>query len=118
MGHLAISIAKQNPHLTGLVCDLEACKAPCEDNIKLQNMEGRVSFQTIDFFTEDFPKTDVIVFSLCILNWAMEDKKKLIKRSFDGLNAGGHFIIVEPVLGEEKGEHERAACHSLNMVFI
>jgi len=23
MGHLAISIAKQNPHLTGLVADLE-----------------------------------------------------------------------------------------------
>ena len=35
MGHLAISIAKKHPHLTGVVCELAECKAPCEENIKL-----------------------------------------------------------------------------------
>ena len=60
----------------------------------------QVSTKCGDFFKEDLPKADVVTMGLILHDWNMEEKKLLIKRAFEAVNAGGAFVAIESLIDE------------------
>src|SRR5215472_11513263 len=59
-GDLAVQVALANPHLGGIGFDLAQVGPTFEEYAQANGLNGRLSFQPGDFFTEPLPKVDVL----------------------------------------------------------
>ncbi len=97
-GPVAASLLKAHPHLTGINSDLPMLKDPCEAYIQSQHLEDRMTFQSLDFFKEDFPATDAVIFGHILHDWDLNTKEMLLDKAFKSLNIGGACIVYESFL--------------------
>jgi hypothetical protein len=115
-GPITASILKAHPHLTGINADLPALKDVCEAFIKSQHLEGRMTFQSIDFFKEEFPQTDAVIFGHILHDWELNVKEMLLNKAFKSLNKGGACIVYEALIDDERREASGALLMSINML--
>lgn len=115
-GILSIQVAKQHPHMLCTTLDLPPVQPIANETIAANGMSDRVKTGTIDFFTDAFPKADVITMGMILHDWNLENKKMLIKKAYDALPEGGAFIAVETIIDDERKKNVFGLMMSLNMM--
>lgn len=115
-GQLACFVAQRHPHISAMSCDLPVVQPIAERSIKARGLEGRVKAGVVDFFTDDFPKADVITMGMILHDWNLENKKMLIRKAFDALPKGGALIAVENIIDDARRENVFGLMMSLNML--
>lgn len=115
-GHLAIQIAKNNIHMRTTIFDLPPLEILAKENILSHQLSDRVSFQTGDFFKDEFPKSDVITMGNVLHNWGLEDKKMLIQKAYDALPNEGALIVIENIIDDNRQTNAFGLMMSLQML--
>jgi hypothetical protein len=76
----------------------------------------RVTFWPGRFFTDDLPKTDVVMMGHILHDWALPMKKMLIRKAFEAVPAGGALIVYESIVDDDRPKNAFRLLMSLNML--
>jgi len=115
-GDLAVQIATDNPHMRGIGFDLAEVAPIFEEYAAECGVNGRLRFQSGDFFKEPLPKVDVITMGHILHDWDLETKEMLIRKSYEALPEGGALIVHEAIIDDERRRNAFGLMMSLNML--
>ena len=115
-GDLAAQIALANPHLRGVGFDLPEVAPVFEEYVAAVGVADRLTFQPGDFFTQDLPKTDVVLMGHILHDWDLPTKKMLVRKAFDAIPAGGALIVYEAIIDDDRSKNAFGLMMSLNML--
>jgi 2-polyprenyl-3-methyl-5-hydroxy-6-metoxy-1,4-benzoquinol methylase len=115
-GILSIQVAKHNPNMSCTSLDLPQVEPIAKETIAAHGLSDRVKTGTVDFFKQEFPKADVITMGMILHDWNLENKKMLIKKTYNALPEGGAFIAVEALIDDERRKNVFGLMMSLNML--
>jgi len=115
-GLLALSVAREQPHMTCVTFDLPQVENIAMQTIQQFRLAERVKTQSGNFFTDAFPKADVITMGNILHDWDEEKKLMLMKKAYDALPSGGAFIAIESVIDDDRKQNVFGMMMSLNML--
>ncbi len=115
-GFLAAQVTLNNPHMQCTSFDLPPVEPIAKENLRNMNLAEKVTVKSGDFFTDDFPKADVITMGNILHDWGKKDKKMLIKKAYDALPKGGSLVIIENIIDDNRSENAFGLLMSLNML--
>jgi O-methyltransferase domain/Dimerisation domain len=115
-GQLSSIVATRHPHLQCRTCDLAEVRPIAERRVRERKLNGRVVAETIDFFTDEFPKADVITMGMILHDWNLENKKMLIAKAYRALPVGGALVAIENIIDDERRQNAFGLMMSLNML--
>jgi len=115
-GFLAAQVVKEHPHMKCISFDLPQVSPIAAANIKNMGLQDKVNIQSGDFFKDDFPKGDMITMGNILHDWGLEEKKVLIKKTYDALPEGGAFVVIENIIDDDRRENAFGLMMSLNML--
>jgi len=115
-GQLSTIVAGRHPHLSCRSYDLPVVRPIAERRIEAAGMTGRVRAEPIDFFTDDFPKADLITMGMILHDWNLEHKKMLIAKAYAALPEGGAFVAIENIIDDARRTNAFGLLMSLNML--
>jgi len=115
-GQLSCLVASRHTQLTCRSCDLSVVKPIAERNIRKRGLSERVQADVIDFFSDEFPKADVITMEMILHDWNLDRKKMLIAKAYRALPKGGALIAVENIIDDERRKNAFGLLMSLNML--
>lgn len=115
-GYLAAQIAINNEHMNCISFDLPQVEPIAKENIGKMGLSDRVSVQSGDFLQGEIPRVDVITMGNILHDWGTEDKKMLIRKSYDALPEGGALIVIENIIDDNRSENAFGLMMSLNML--
>lgn len=115
-GLLSILVAGKHTHLRCISADLPPVTAIAERRIAAAGLSDRVSTQSLDFFAQPLPQTDVITMGMILHDWNLEKKLHLVRAAYDALPPGGAFIAVENIIDDARRENAFGLMMSLNML--
>ncbi|OQP47498.1 methyltransferase [Niastella yeongjuensis] len=113
---LSIQIAKHHPSMHSISWDLPQVAPIATRNIEQHEVQDRIAVQSGSFFTDEFPKADVITMGNILHDWNLEQKKMLIQKAYNALPKGGAFVVIENVIDDERKENAFGLLMSLNML--
>lgn len=115
-GQLSCLVASRHTHLTCRSCDLPVVKPIAERNIRKHGLSERVQADVIDFFSDEFPKADIITMGMILHDWNLDRKKMLIAKANRALPKGGALIAIENIIDDERRKNVFGLLMSLNML--
>lgn len=115
-GLLSMLVAKQNPHMTCTTTDLPEAVEIAKKKIEEAGMSDKVKAEPVNFFTDDFPKADVVTMGMILHDWNLEKKMMLIRKAYDALPEGGAFVAIENIIDDARRENAFGLMMSLNML--
>ena len=115
-GDLAVAIAAANPHLSGLGFDLPEVGPIFEEYAAQHGLNGRLKFQSGNFFEDALPKVDVITMGHVLHDWNLDEKKMLLRKSYEALPEGGAVVIYETLIDDDRSKNAMGLLMSLNML--
>ena len=115
-GQLSTIVAAHHPHMRCRTCDLAEVQPIAERRIRAQNLQGRVTAETVDFFTDEFPQAEIITMGMILHDWNLVDKKMLIAKAYRALPPGGAFVAIENIIDDERRQNAFGLMMSLNML--
>lgn len=115
-GALSAQVALNNGHLICTTLDLPAVEPIAKENLKNMGLTEKVKTTSGDFFTDEFPKVDVITMGNILHDWGKEDKKILIKKAYEALPKGGAFVVIENIIDANRSKNTFGLLMSLNML--
>jgi precorrin-6B methylase 2 len=115
-GYLAAQVTRDNPHMHAITFDLPAVAPIAKENIARMEVSDQVSIREGDFFTDDFPRADVITMGNILHDWGLEDKKTLMRKAFQALPKGGALVAIENIIDEDRSRNVFGLLMSLNML--
>lgn len=113
---LSIQVAQANPHLKCISVDLPPVEPIAKENIEKFGLENRITTENRDFFSDDFPKADVLVMGNILHDWGLEKKLILMQKAYDALPKNGVFIVIESMVDDNRSEDIGGLLSSLNML--
>ncbi len=113
---LSIQIALHQPQMLSSTFDLPEVAPVAKRNISNKEVADRVKVVSGNFFTDVFPKADIITMGNILHDWGLEDKKLLIKKAYEALPEGGAFVVIENVIDDDRKENAFGLLMSLNML--
>ncbi len=114
--NLSIHIAKNNSHIKCISFDLPPVGPIAKENVIGLGLSDRIEVCSGDFFTDDFPKADVITMGNILHDWGKADKKMLIGKAYDALPKGGALVVIENIIDDNRSENAFGLLMSLNML--
>ncbi len=112
----AICAVNAFSQLRGLVLDRpEVCNVAREYIVEA-GLLGRVDAAVCDMWKDDFPPSDVHFYSDVFHDWAIEDCRKLAKKSFHSLPKGGKILVHELLFNEQKTGPLSTALYNMVML--
>lgn len=115
-GGLLVQVALAHPHLRGIGLDLPAARDAYEEFVRLHGLADRLEFRAGDFFSDDLPAADVVVFGHILHDWSLDEKKRLLRKGYDALPQGGALIVFESIIDDDRSENAFGLLMSLNML--
>ena len=115
-GQLSSIVAARHPHMHCRTCDLAAVRPIAERRVREKNLDGRVTAETIDFFADEFPPSDIITMGMILHDWNLADKKMLIAKAYRALPVGGALVAIENIIDDERRQNAFGLMMSLNML--
>lgn len=115
-GFLAAQVTLNNEHMKCTSFDLPAIEPIARENLRNLDLTNKVHLRSGDFFTDNFPKADVITMGNILHDWGKEDKKMLIKKAYDALPIGGALVVIENIIDDNRSENTFGLLMSLNML--
>lgn len=113
---LSAQVALNNPHMNCTSFDLPPVEPIGKENIENMNLQNRVKIESGDFFTNSFPKADVITMGNVLHDWGKDDKKMLIEKAYVALPKGGALVVIENIIDDNRSENAFGLLVSLNML--
>jgi len=113
---LSAHVAMHNPHMRCTSFDLPPVSPIALENISRMGLASNIKIESGDFFTDPFPKADVITMGNILHDWGTKDKKKLISKAYDALPEGGSLVVIENIIDDERRENAFGLMMSLNML--
>ncbi|HVW85361.1 MAG TPA: methyltransferase [Bryobacteraceae bacterium] len=115
-GDLAVQVALQHPHLTGVGFDLPQTSAVFEEYARENGVNDRLRFQPGDFFKDALPNVDVILMGHILHDWGLETKKMLVRKAYEALPEGGTFAVYDSLIDDDRSRNAFGLLMSLNML--
>ncbi|MCM4167181.1 N,N-dimethyltransferase OxyT [Arenibacter antarcticus] len=115
-GILSAQVVINNPHMECTTFDLPAVSPIAQENMDVMGLGEKVKVAAGDFFTDDFPKADVITMGNILHDWGTANKKMLIKKAYDALPKGGAFVVIENIIDAGRKKNAFGLLMSLNML--
>lgn len=115
-GDLSVQVALAHPHLLGKGCDLGVVGPIFEEYAAQNGVAGRLSFHPLDFFHDPFPNVDVLMMGHILHDWNLEQKKLLLRKSYEALPAGGALIVYDAIIDDNRSKNAFGLLMSLNML--
>nr|ADE34508.1 SsfM1 [Streptomyces sp. SF2575] len=116
-GNVAATLVKAHPHLRGSVMDLGKAEPLFDELMAERGTTGSVVFHPGDFFTDDLPAADVIVYGHVLHDWSAEQCQVLVERAYQALPSGGALVVYDQMLDEESPDL-RSLVGSLNVALL
>lgn len=113
---LSAHVVTHNPHMNCTSFDLPPVSPIALENISLMGVANKVKVVSGDFFSDTFPKADVITMGNVLHDWGKEDKLMLIRKAYDALPKGGSLVVIENIIDDERRENAFGLMMSLNML--
>ncbi|MEJ3750544.1 methyltransferase [Actinomycetes bacterium KLBMP 9797] len=101
-GSVAAEIAKAHPHLRGGCLDLPSVEPIFDEHMNRLGMTGRVGFHGVDFFADDLPTVDALIFGHVLHDWDDLRRLTLLRKAHDALPAGGQVLIYDAMIDDER----------------
>ncbi|MCB1209246.1 MAG: methyltransferase, partial [Verrucomicrobiales bacterium] len=76
----------------------------------------RVSFTGGNFFTDDLPQADVLLFGHILHDWDLETKLMLLRKAYAALPPGGAVVVYDSIIDDERKKNAFGLLMSLNML--
>ena len=115
-GDLAVQIALANQTLRGTGFDLPEVGPIFEEYVDRNKLSDRVSFQGGSFFTDAFPRADVVLMGHILHDWNLEQKKMLLAKAHSALPSGGAVIVYDAIIDDDRSQNAFGLMMSLNML--
>jgi acetylserotonin N-methyltransferase len=115
-GHLAVAACERYPHLRAALFDLPPVVEFAREQVALSPAADRIEFISGDFFLGDLPEADLFAVGRILHDWSEEKIRRLLRKIFDSLPAGGGLLIAEKLLAPDKSGPTGAHMQSLNML--
>jgi len=113
--NLSIQVVKNNDHIKCISFDLPPVGPIAKENVNNLGLNDRIEILSGDFFTDEFPKADIITMGNILHDWGSADKLMLIKKAYDALPEGGALIVIENIIDDERNKNAFGLMMSLNM---
>ncbi|WP_410585916.1 methyltransferase [Amycolatopsis sp. lyj-23] len=114
-GNLSAAIARAHPHLSGTVFDLPGVAPAFDTHIRSLGLDGRLRFRAGDFFADELPEADVLVFGHVLHNWPVESRILLLQKAFRAVRPGGAVLVYDPMIDDDAPQLGNVLA-SLNML--
>ncbi len=115
-GDLIVQVALANPHISGTGFDLAEVAPTFEEYVAANGLTSRVTFQAGSFFEQDLPKADVVMMGHILHDWNLDEKKILIRKSFEAIPQGGALIVYDSIIDDDRSQNAFGLLMSLNML--
>lgn len=115
-GVLSVTVAKHQPHMKCTSFDLPIVEPIAKAKIEKTAFSDRVTTAKGDFFTDPFPKADVVVMGNILHDWDEPKKIQLLKKAYDALPEGGAFVAIENIIDDDRRKNVFGMMMSLNML--
>ena len=115
-GGVPVQIALKHKRLTGANFDLPVVGPIFEEYVRSFKLENRLKFIPGDFFKDPIPSADVIIMGHILHDWNLEEKRALIKKTYDALPKKGAFIVHEAIIDNDRRKNAFGLLMSLNML--
>ena len=115
-GILSIIVAQKYPKLQCTSFDLPKVEPIAKRHIEKAGLTAQIESASGDFFTDSFPKADVITMGMILHDWGLENKKMLINKAYEALPDGGALIAIENIIDDARRENTFGLLMSLNML--
>lgn len=109
-------VSAAHPDIRCTSFDLPAVVPIAERHIAAAGLSERVTAVGGDFFTDSFPRADIITMGMILHDWNLEKKMMLIRKAYDALPDGGAFIAIEALIDDARRENVFGLLMSLNML--
>src|SRR3984957_15230713 len=97
-GDLIAQVALANPHISGVGFDLPEVGPIFEDYVADNKLSSRVEFRPGSFFDSPIPSADVVMMGHILHDWNLEEKKRLVRKAYEVVPAGGALIVYESII--------------------
>lgn len=115
-GTLSAHVAMNHAHMQCTTFDLPQVSPIAQENLDAMGLGDKVKVISGDFFTDDFPKADIITMGQILHDWGTKDKKTLIKKAYEALPKSGAFVVIENVIDANRRKNTFGLLMSLNML--
>jgi 2-polyprenyl-3-methyl-5-hydroxy-6-metoxy-1,4-benzoquinol methylase len=115
-GDLIVQVARANPHISGTGFDLAEVAPTFEEYVAANGLTSRVTFRAGSFFEQDLPKADVVMMGHILHDWNLQEKKILIRKSFEAIPPGGALIVYDSIIDDDRSQNAFGLLMSLNML--
>lgn len=115
-GDLAAQITLANPHLRGIGFDLPEVAPVFEEYAAGLGLAERLTFRGGDFFKDDLPSADVLLFGHILHDWDLETKRMLLHKAHAALPKGGAVVVYDAIIDDARKENAFGLLMSLNML--
>lgn len=115
-GSLPVQVALAHPHLTGGGFDLPPVGPIFEEYVASFHLSERLTFTPGSFFEDPLPPADVLVMGHILHDWGLDDKRRLVRKAFEALPAGGALVVYEALIDDDRRENATGLLMSLNML--
>jgi hypothetical protein len=109
-------VAKHQTHITCTTFDLPPVEPIAHETIERFGLADRVKTQNGDFFSDSFPKADIVTMGNILHDWDEEKKVLLMKKAYEALPESGAFIAIENIIDDERKQNVFGMMMSLNML--
>ncbi len=116
LGAVPAALVTRHPQLTGGVFELPAVEPVFDEYIATRGLAERVTFTGGDFFTDELPAADVLVFGSILHDWGLDRKTALIAAAHRALPPGGHIVVYDAMIDPGRRENAYGLLMSLNML--
>ena len=114
--HLSAQVVSHNPHMKSISFDLPPVGPIAMENVSKMGVADKVEIKSGDFFTDSFPKADVITMGNVLHDWGITEKKMLIGKAYEALPEGGSLVVIENIIDNDRSENAFGLMMSLNML--
>jgi len=116
-GAYSIAFAQAIPSLRAEILDLGAVVPLAEDYIRAAGLDNRIRVRPGDMLTADLGGGyDLILLSAVCHMFGEDENRDLIRRCAGALVSGGHLVIREFILDEDRTSPPFAALFAINML--
>jgi len=116
-GCYCMAFLDRKPELKTVVFDLPNVVPISRKIIEMEGFSGKIIHHTGDYTRDQLPNGfDLVYLSAIVHSNSFDTNRKLVKKCYHSLNAGGKIVIQDWIMNDAKTEPLQGAVFSINML--
>ncbi|SEG55004.1 O-methyltransferase [Nonomuraea solani] len=104
-GHILATVLRANPHMRGILFDLEHVTEGARRTLAAEGLTGRAEVVAGDFFSGVPAGGDAYLLASVLHNWDDEDAVTILRNIREAMNPAGRVLVLEMVLPDGDEPH-------------